>query len=48
MNGKGEKTSFDVDCAICGGTRRLAKVPARKGERRIRICDNCDQPAGKK
>jgi len=41
-----EKAPFNLKCSMCGFAKQLAKVVARKGHKRIRICENCDLPTG--
>jgi hypothetical protein len=38
-----EKKKSPADCSLCGEPRRWAKVPAKKGQKRIRICERCDE-----
>lgn len=38
-----QKSAFDTECSMCGEPRRLIKLPAKKGMKRVRVCDNCDR-----
>lgn len=43
-----DKAVFDMTCSICKKPRQLGKIPARKGQRRMRVCETCDRPASRK